>query len=107
MRPTTTSVGSQVLQSKCLCIISGTSWYVNNSLLLKDPEVPYLAEHIRNLVKSFDLKILDSEKLLLWQLGRYLSYPRNEYSLINRSEFEPQTFGRGYMTKTKAFCVIK
>ena len=40
--------------------------------------VPYLAEHIRNLAQSFFSKIPDLENLLIRQLGRYLSYPRDE-----------------------------
>ena len=59
-------------------IITGAPWYVSNLQLHEDLEVPYLAEHIRNLAKPFDSKILDSEILLVRQLGRYLAYPRDE-----------------------------
>ena len=58
-------------------------WYVIVNMFLKialnqDLEVPYIAEHIRNLAQSFDSKILGAENLLIRQLGRYLFYPRDE-----------------------------
>jgi hypothetical protein len=53
----------QVIQSKCLHIIAGTPWYISNLQLHEDLEVPYIAEHIRNLAQSFDSKIPDAENL--------------------------------------------
>ena len=44
----------------------------------RDLEVPYIAEHIRNLAQSFDSKIPGAETLLVRQLGRYLFYPTDE-----------------------------
>ena len=41
-------------------------------------QVPYIAEHIRNLAQSFDSKIPGAENLLVRQLGRYLFYSRDE-----------------------------
>jgi hypothetical protein len=58
------------LSLKCLCIIAGAPWYVCNSQLYEDLEVPYIAEHIRNLAQSFDPKIPGAENLLF--------YPRDE-----------------------------
>ena len=68
----------QVLQSKCLRIIAGALWYVSNLKLHEGLEVPYLAEHITNLARSFESKIPDLENLLVQQLGRYLAYLRDE-----------------------------
>jgi hypothetical protein len=65
-------------QSKCLHIIAGASWYISNLQLHEDLEVPYIGEHIGNLEHSFDSKIAGAKNLLVWQLGRYLSYPRDE-----------------------------
>ena len=39
----------QTVQSKCLRIITGAPYYVSNLQLREDLEVPYTAEHIRNL----------------------------------------------------------
>ena len=66
------------MHSKCLRIIAGAPWYVSNLQLNEDLEVPYIAEHIRNLAQSFDSKIPGVENLLVQQLGRYLFYPRDE-----------------------------
>ena len=64
----------QVLQSKCLHIM----WYVHNLQLQEDLDVPNISEQIRNLILSLESKIPESEKLLVGQLGRYLSYARGE-----------------------------
>jgi hypothetical protein len=42
----------QVLQSKCLRLATGVSWYVRNSLIHEDLGVPMLADHIRALTAS-------------------------------------------------------
>ena len=68
----------QHVQSKCLRIIAGEPWYVSDLQLHEDMEVPYIAEHIKNLAQSFDSKIPGAENLLVRQLGRYLFYPRDE-----------------------------
>ena len=67
----------QHVQSKCLRIFAGAPWKVSNLQLQEDFEVPYIAEHIRNLAQSFD-SIPGAENLLVRQLGRYLFYPRDE-----------------------------
>ena len=59
-------------------IIAGAPWYVSNLQLHVDLDVPYIAEHIRNLEQSFDSKIPGAENILVQQLGRYLFYPRDE-----------------------------
>jgi len=46
----------QVLQSKCLRLATGASWYVSNRQILEDLGVPLFAEHIRALTASFDSK---------------------------------------------------
>ena len=68
----------QHVQSKCLCIFADVPWYISNIELHEDMKVPYIAEHFRNLAQSFDSKIPDAENLLVRQLGRYLSYPRDK-----------------------------
>ena len=65
------------VESKCLRI-AGAPWYVSNLQLHEDKEVPYIAEHIRNLVQNFDSKIPGAENLRVRQLDRYLFYPRDE-----------------------------
>ena len=72
----------QVIQSRCLCITVSAPWYIRNLQLHEDLEVPCLAKHIRNLVQSFTFKIPDSENLLIWQLERYLFYPKDEYMSV-------------------------
>ena len=62
----------QQVQSKCLRIIAGAPWYVSNLQLHVDPEVPYIAEHIRNLVQRYDFKIPGSENILVWEVDRYI-----------------------------------
>ena len=59
-------------------VIAGAFWYVSNFQLHEDLEVPYTAEHIRNLVQSFDSIIPGAENFLVRQLSRYLFYPRDE-----------------------------
>ena len=59
----------QVVQSKCLLIISGTSWYVNSLQLHEDLEFAYTAEHIGILTQSFDSKIPGVQSLQVRQLG--------------------------------------
>ena len=79
MRPTLFNLTVESMkESKCLRIIAGAPWYVGNLQLHEDLEVPYLAKYIRNLAQSYDSKIPDSENLLVRQIGRYLSYPRDE-----------------------------
>ena len=53
----------QHFQSKCMHIIAGAPWYVSNLQLHEYLEVPYIAEHIRNLALSFDSKIPIAENL--------------------------------------------
>jgi hypothetical protein len=68
----------QHVQSKCLRIIASAPWYVSNLQLHEDLEVPYIAEHIRNLAQSFDSKIPGVDNSLVRQLVRYFFYPRDE-----------------------------
>jgi hypothetical protein len=62
----------QVLQSKCLRLATGTPWYVSNRQIHDDLGVPVLADHIRALTVSFDLKLADVGNPLVRHLGRYL-----------------------------------
>jgi hypothetical protein len=43
----------QVLQSKCLRLATGATWYVRNRQIHEDLGVPLFAEHIRVLTASF------------------------------------------------------
>jgi len=47
----------QVLQSKCLCLATVSSWYVNNRQIHEDLGVPLFADHIRALTESFDSNV--------------------------------------------------
>ena len=60
----------QHVRSKCLRTIAGACSYVSNLQLHEDLEVPYIAEHIRNLAQSFDSKIPSAEELLVRRLGK-------------------------------------
>ena len=62
----------QVLQSKCLRLATGASWYVSNRQIHEDLGVPMLADHIRALTASFDSKLADAGNPLVRQIGRYL-----------------------------------
>jgi len=66
----------QVLQSKCLHLATGASWYVSNRQIHEDLGVPLFADHIRALTASFDWKLADVGNTLVRQLGRYLRWPR-------------------------------
>jgi len=66
----------KVLQSKCLRLATGATWYVSNKQIHEDLGVPLFAEHIRALTASFDSKLADVGNPLIRQLGRYLRWPR-------------------------------
>jgi hypothetical protein len=66
----------QVLQSKCLRLATGASWYVSNKQIHEDLGVPLFADHIRALTSIFDSKLADVGNPLVRQLGRYLRWPR-------------------------------
>jgi hypothetical protein len=50
----------QVLQSKCLRIVTNVPWYVTNRQTHEDLEIPFFADHIKALTESFDLKLADT-----------------------------------------------
>jgi hypothetical protein len=62
----------QVLQSKCLCLVTGAPWYLSNRQIHEDLGVPLFADHISALTASFDSRLTDVENPLVRQLGRYL-----------------------------------
>jgi hypothetical protein len=49
----------QVLQSKCLRLATGASWYVSNRQIHKDLGVPLFSDQIRALTASFDSNLGD------------------------------------------------
>jgi len=49
----------QVLQSKCLRLATGASWYISNRQIHEDLGVPFFADHIRALTESFNSKLAD------------------------------------------------
>ena len=49
----------QVLQSKCIRLVTGAPWYVSNKQIHEDMGVPRFADHMRNLTESFDSKLAD------------------------------------------------
>ena len=59
----------QVLQSKCLRLVTGAPWYVRNRQIHEDLRVPLFADHIRVLTASFDSKLADVGNPLVRQLG--------------------------------------
>jgi hypothetical protein len=62
----------QVLQFKCLRLITGAPWYLRNRQIHEDLDVPLFADHIRALTARFDSRLTDVENPLVRQLGRYL-----------------------------------
>jgi hypothetical protein len=62
----------QVLQSKCLRLVTGAPWYLSNRQIHEDLGVPLFADHIRALTASFDSRLADVGNPLVRQLGRYL-----------------------------------
>jgi hypothetical protein len=62
----------QVLQPKCLRLVTGAPWYLSNRQIHKDLGVLQFADHIRALTASFDSKLADVGNPLVQQLGRYL-----------------------------------
>jgi hypothetical protein len=62
----------QVLQSKCLRLVTGTPWYLSNKQIQEDLGVPLFADHIRALIVSFDSRLTDVGNPLVLQIGRYL-----------------------------------
>jgi hypothetical protein len=61
----------QVLQFKCLRLVTGAPWYVRNRQIHEDFGVPLFADHIRALTASFDSNLADVGNPLVRQLGRY------------------------------------
>ena len=49
----------QVLQSKCLRLVTGAPWYLSNRQIHEDLGVPFIADHIRALTESFDSRLAD------------------------------------------------
>jgi hypothetical protein len=52
----------QVLQSKCLRLVTGAPWYLSNRQIHEDLGVPLFADHVRALTASFDSSLPDVEK---------------------------------------------
>ena len=49
----------QVLQSKCLRLVTGAPWYVSNRQIHEDLGVPFFADKVRALTASFDSRLAD------------------------------------------------
>jgi len=62
----------QVLQSKCLCIVTNAPWYTGNKQIHDDLGVPFFTNHIKLLTKRFDSKLADVGNPLVMELGRYV-----------------------------------
>jgi len=66
----------QVLQSKCLRLVTGAPMYLSNRHIHEDLGVPFFADHIRAVTACFDSRLADVENPLVRHLGRYLLWPR-------------------------------
>jgi len=66
----------QVLQSKCLCLATVSSWYVNNRQIHEDLGVPLFADHIRALTESFDSNVSWCGEPHSTATRQILSWPR-------------------------------
>jgi hypothetical protein len=62
----------QVLQSKCLRLVTGAPWYLSNRQIHEDLGVPLFADHVIALTTSFDSRLPDVRNPLVQQLGRHL-----------------------------------
>ena len=60
----------QVLQSKCLRLVTGAPWYLSNRKINEGLGVPLFADHIRALTANFDSKLAEVGNPLVGQLGR-------------------------------------
>jgi hypothetical protein len=65
----------QVLQSKCLRLVTGAPWYISNRQIHEDLGVPLFTDHVRALTASFDTRLPDVRNPLVQQLGRYIRCP--------------------------------
>ena len=63
----------QVLQSKCLRLVTGAPWYLNNRQIHEDMGVRFFADHIRALTASFDSRLADVGNPLVRQLDNIYS----------------------------------
>jgi hypothetical protein len=63
----------QLLQSKCLPLPTGGTWYVSNRQIHDDLGVLLFADHIRVLTASFASRLAEVGNPLVRQLGRYFS----------------------------------
>jgi hypothetical protein len=61
-----------VLQSKCLRLVTGTPWYLNNRQIHEDQGVPLFADYNRALTARYDSKLANVGNPLFRQFGRYL-----------------------------------
>jgi hypothetical protein len=59
------------VQSKCLRLVDGDTWYQSNRQIHEDLGVPLFAGHVRSLTASFDSKLADSGNPRFRQLCRY------------------------------------
>jgi hypothetical protein len=78
----------QVLQSKRLHIAIEAPWFVGNRQIHKDLGIPFFADHITALTRSFDSKLADAGNPLVRQLGRHLCRPRADWSHLRLTEVD-------------------
>jgi hypothetical protein len=78
----------QVLQSKCLRLLTGAPWYPTNRHIHEYFSVLLFADHVRALTASFDSNLADAGNSLFRQLARYLTWPR-VYPVARRVNREP------------------
>jgi hypothetical protein len=62
----------QLLQSKCLRLVTGASWYLSNSQIHEDLCIPLFPDHIRALTANFNSRLADVGNPLFRQIGRFL-----------------------------------
>ena len=62
----------QVLQSKCLRLVTGAPWYLSIRQIHENLGVPFFADHIKVLTANFDSRLADVGNPLVRQLGTYL-----------------------------------
>jgi hypothetical protein len=65
----------QMLQSKCLRLVTGALWYLSNRQVHEDLGVPLFADQVRALTANFDSRLPDVRNPLVQQLGRHLRCP--------------------------------
>jgi len=88
-----------VLKSKCLRIATNTYWYVGNRQIHEHLGIPFFADHIRALTKTFGLNLSDAGAPYFGNFeGTYLYYGLSEvpYGQAKRTDVQQASKSHPY-----------